>query len=307
MPPLVRKEVSGSASKPGGAVKGKHPEGSVLSRISNMDVSKRLLMSVYGEHGTGKTTFWSTFPGPILAILCSGVRKSGELKSVDTKENRAKIQTIDLWKPMDEIPEISKAIQSGKLRYSTIVIDHCTGMQDLVLRDILDVEELPQQRSWGMASREQWQQCNSQMKELLKMIADCEDSNVVFIAQEKEDKPKEDETPKDLDNDDIIIPRIGAALTPGVAGWLNYTCDYVCSTFIRRKIETRQETEEINGKKITSTVTKDTGKNEFAMRIGHYRHFTTKFRVSKALQNPLPKAIVDPTYEKVFKLITERQ
>ena len=299
MPPLVKKE------KPEPKKQSFQP-GSVLSRIKNLEVPERLVINVFGEPASGKTTFWSSFPAPILALVCSGIKDSGELRSVNTKKNQQRIQTIHLEDPVEEVPEICGAINAGKLSYNTVVVDHCTGMQNFVLRKILGVDDLPVQKSWGMAKREEWQQCNAQMQEILKMIADLNSTNVVFIAQERE---LEERDMGDLGeiNDDIVIPRVQSALTPGTAGWLNYTCDYVCSTFIRPKIEKVEQIEEVNGKKVKSVQEVNTGLPQYCMRTGFSRRFVTKFRVPGAHNNPLPKIIVDPTYEKIMALIKERQ
>src|SRR4051812_24684736 len=55
------------------------------------DMTDYLSLLLYGESGTGKTTTWSSFPGPILCIVCSGSKLAGEFKSINTKEFRAKI------------------------------------------------------------------------------------------------------------------------------------------------------------------------------------------------------------------------
>jgi ABC-type lipoprotein export system ATPase subunit len=43
---------------------------------------------LYGRSGTGKTTLWSTFPKPILGVICSGGQRSGELRSVSLEDRR---------------------------------------------------------------------------------------------------------------------------------------------------------------------------------------------------------------------------
>src|SRR5262245_12287987 len=54
--------------------------------------ANRLSVLVYGQSGTGKTTFAATFPGRTLWLLCSGGHKPGELRSIDTPENRRRIR-----------------------------------------------------------------------------------------------------------------------------------------------------------------------------------------------------------------------
>ena len=59
-----------------------------------------LNLSVYGVSGTGKTTFWSTFPGPIRVFLFSGIANPGELKSI-ALEDREKIEPV-IFDSIDE-------------------------------------------------------------------------------------------------------------------------------------------------------------------------------------------------------------
>jgi ABC-type polar amino acid transport system ATPase subunit len=54
-----------------------------MDRITDLDFEDQgIKMVLYGSSGSGKTTLWATFPKPILAIICSGGFKSGELRSV---------------------------------------------------------------------------------------------------------------------------------------------------------------------------------------------------------------------------------
>ena len=50
-------------------------------------------INFYGKSGTGKTTLTGTFPKPMLAVIASG---AGELRSLDTPENRKSIQQLVL-------------------------------------------------------------------------------------------------------------------------------------------------------------------------------------------------------------------
>jgi hypothetical protein len=102
---------------------------------------------VYGHPKTGKTTFVSTFPGPILWLLSSGGRESGELKSVDTPAMRQKITP----RVVDSFEVIKTALDSTD-RYATIVSDHATGLRDLALMSILGLDEMPVQKTFGMAT-----------------------------------------------------------------------------------------------------------------------------------------------------------
>src|SRR3954464_6971149 len=132
----------------------------VFGRIKpiGFDQEEGIKMLLYGRGGTGKTTLWATFPHPILAIVCSGSKKPGELRSIDTSEYWEKIRTVTL-ETAAEMGELASGLvgeeQTGDPEFRTVVLDHITGFQDLVLRDVLGVAELPEQKGWGLATQQQ--------------------------------------------------------------------------------------------------------------------------------------------------------
>lgn len=265
---------------------------SVISRIEPMGFSSEdgIKILLYGRSGTGKTTLWSTFPGPILAVISSGGRrKSGELRSIDTPEMRKKISKVEL-KKTEELREIAKYVQeTGK--FKTIVLDHVTGYQDSALAEVLGMERVPEQLSWGLASQQQYGQVSLQCKEHFRSLLDIE-ANVVFIGQERESN-------MDAAEDSVMFPTVGVALSPSLAGWLNPAVDYIGETFIRPKMATKEV--KIAGK-VQVTQTKVKGEVEYCLRTGPDAVYTTKFRVPKG-SGSLPSVVVDPSYDKIMKVI----
>lgn len=260
---------------------------SVIDRIGQeYDWSAGLKVNLYGKSGTGKTTFWSSFPGPILCLLCSGSDKPGELRSIDAATRR-KIHPVVLGSS-SEVQDLVEH-QRGGAGYATVVLDHASGLQDLVLKEVLGLKEIPAQLSWGLATQQQYGQVALQMKERLRALLNL-DCNVVIVAQER-----------DFDNDgnsDVIMPYVASALSPSVVGWLNPACDYICQTFIRSK--TRVVTSKIGTKELhTKEVIK--GQVEYCLRTSPDPVYTTKFRVPKGFT--LPDVIVDPTYEQLIAII----
>ena len=86
-------------------------------------------INIYGRSGTGKTTLWATFPKPILCLVCSGGKRPGELKSIDTPENR-KLITPKIVTRIDDIREEL----DGASEFATVVLDHASWLQDLALK-----------------------------------------------------------------------------------------------------------------------------------------------------------------------------
>ena len=112
---------------------------------------------MYGRGKTGKTTLWSTFPKPILSIICSGSNQPDEVRSIDTKENRKTINEVTIINS-GEITELADKQAETEL-FATVVVDHVTGVQDMILKEILGLDELPPQSSWGQATQQQYGQC----------------------------------------------------------------------------------------------------------------------------------------------------
>jgi len=264
---------------------------SALDRIVpiGFEDGEGIKLSLYGVSGTGKTTLWATFPKPILALVCSGGSKPGELRSINTAENRKQIKQLRVEKSSD-VREVAEH-QAASGEFKTIVLDHATHFQDLVLSEILGIEQMPEQLSWGLATQQQYRQCTLQMKALLRGLLDLS-CHVVIIAQERE---------FNVDGDSgLLMPHVGSALTPSTAGWLNAAVDYIGQTFLRQR--TTQKEVKVGAK--TSTVSIPAKGVDYCLRTGPNAVYTTKFRVPKEKALKLPDVIVDPTFEKIMDAIT---
>lgn len=272
--PEVKKQIANPVTK-------KKTGGSVFDRIVPVhEVSGGIILNVYGRTKTGKTRLASTFPKRSLIIGAEdGTKSVSTVKGIDF---------LGLQDP-DEVFQIADKFKDGT--YKTIILDTATKLQDLGMAKILDIPKLPEQGSWGMASQGQWGQCANETKERLRSLVDLGPLgiNVVIIAQERNFN--------DENNSDLLFPSVGSALSPSVAGWLDAACDYICQTFIREQtktIETKQ------GDKKISLLQK-TGKKEFCLRIGPDAVYKTGFRLPPG--QALPDMIVDPSYDKILKLI----
>lgn len=282
--PTVSKQVAKPKRKKTSKKKG------VIDRIKEIgfDDDEGIKINLYGKSGSGKTSLWATFPGPILAIICSGGSRPGELRSIDTPANRKKIKSVVI-ESSSEIPEVID-YQRETEEFATVVLDHASGLQDMKLKEILEIDELPAQMAWGTASREDWGQCALQTKETLRALLSLK-CNVVIVAQERNFNTDED-------SDSIIMPTVGSALTPSITGWLNPACDYIAQTFIRNKMVTKSRK---IGKKTVKTEERGEGV-EYCLRVGPDEVFTTKFRVPK--ERKLETDIItDPDYSKIMEII----
>lgn len=261
----------------------------LLANIVPFESRGDLKISVYGDSGTGKTTLWSTFPGPILAILCSGGKGTNELDSV-SRDDRDKIETYYL-ENCDDLLKLAEEL-SEDTHYETVVIDHLSGIQDLRIAEILGLEEIPVQKNWGMADRSQWGERAVNMKTYLRAFLDLVDKKVVFVSQELSIEPEEGAS--DLD----ILPSVGPYLSASVVEWFNPACNYVVRTFIKQRTKT------VASKIAKSKKTKEVaipGEFDYCLMTGPSDIYTTKFRMPK--EDEKPSYIVDPTYEKIMEII----
>ena len=240
-------------------------------------------LTVYGRGKTGKTRLACSFPKKMLLIgVEKGTKSLGRPKGLDF---------IRLEKSQ-EIEELAEIVVATGCK--SVALDTAGGLQDMVLKEILGLEDLPIQKSWGMARREDWATCGAQTKERLRCLLSLSEShgiNVVVIAHERNFNEEGDS--------DLIIPTVGAALTPSVAGWLNAACDYICQTLIREKTEAKQVS--VGTKKIA--IQKKLGGAEYCLRVGPHPVYMTGFRLPPGAK--LPDVIVNPSFDKIQKLIEQ--
>jgi AAA domain len=270
----------------------KKAKGSIADLISGVeqDDDDGLKFTVYGKSGSGKTVFACTFPKPLLLIRAEkGTKSVKDVKGVSVypKEDKAKKQR-GVMTNADQFDDIIRYIQDTEHEFATIVLDTASALQELVLKRILGLDELPAQSSWGMASREQYGQCTLQMKEYLRALLELP-QHVVIIAQERNFN--------DEGSSDLLMPTVGAALSPSVTGWLGPASDYVGQMHLRRKTTTKKVT--LAGK--TKTITTDVKGADYCLRVGPDPVYTTKFRKPKAKE--LPEYIVDPDFDKIMAII----
>ena len=260
---------------------------SISSRVIALEdlPDEGIKLCVYGASGTGKTRFISTFAkkGKLLHMICSsnGMNEARSIKGVKG------IDCFEILKPND-LPDLIDYAISNK--YKTIALDHVTGFCDLVLATIMGVERLPEQKSWGMTDRSDYQQMGLQVKTYLRelMSVDC---NVIIAGQERAFNTS------DEGYDGILMPYVSVACTPSVAGWIAPAVDYLCQTFKRDEVV-------IKSKKVGDKVIKKsekTGRVEYGLRVGPDAVFTTKFRVPPDTE--LPDVVINPTYDKISHLI----
>lgn len=259
---------------------------SATSRIISLNElpDQGIKLCVYGKSGTGKTRLVGSFAklGPMLHMICSS-NGTNEARSIKGTPN---VDCVEIQKPQDLLDLINLAKDS---KYKTLALDHVTGFSDCVLADILGVDKVPEQGSWGMAKREQYAQLGLQVKTYLRDLLDLP-LNVIIVGQERAFDLEEEAG-------EVLMPYVSVSATPAVAGWIAPAVDYMCQTFKRDQVKV---TSKKMGDKIIESKER-TGKREFCLRVGPDSTYITKFRVPPGTD--LPDVIVDPNYEKIEHLI----
>ncbi len=267
---------------------------SVLSRIKPIEDSKlgRLKMALYGNPKTGKTRLACSFPKPLLIIGTEdGTASVAGTKGIDFVRLETCGEIIDL---------IRGPILDG--RWASVVLDNGTKLKDMRVSELWKARgvDVPEKKPFlyaGAEWREVWVQCANDMKELLSPLLDLPrlvKVNVVIISQEQ-DFTKESNAAAISDQ---IKPTVGSALGESVCRFVHAECDYVCNTFIRKQVKTQ----EVTIGKETMREMVETGKKEFCLRVAPHDVYWTGFRQRPGAPE-LPDAIVDPSYEKIAKLI----
>lgn len=263
------------------------PEPKTGKYRSAWSTSNNIKMLLYGKSGTGKTTLWATFPKPITALICSGGNEPGELRSIDTPEYRKSINPIILDRGTDVREAVADAAVEG---VKTLVLDHVSGLQDMVLCDILGIDRIPVQKGWGLASQQQYGQCAQICKDILRDVLSLK-CNVVIVGQERVFGGE------DSALSDIIRPSVGVGVMPSLAQWLNPSCDYVVQTYLSPRM--REVKSEVNGQ--VESVWERVSGVDYCLRTEPHDVYMTKFRVP--LGRELPSQIHNPTYTKLMKVI----
>jgi len=238
------------------------------------DVELTRAWAVYGRSGTGKTTFASTFPKPILLLDIEdhGIDSIKDVEGVDVAQ-------IKRWGDLDEVYD---TLIDRKNKYKTVVFDTITQLQLIGCNHILSKKRKPTvvQIDWGTMTMQDWGDLGALMKEQITLFRNLP-IDAVFLAQERISS-------NDDDSGRVLAPEVGPALSPAIASHLNASVSVILSTYIKRRRK------KVNGKTVEVEPI-------HAMRVGPDAYYTTKVRKAKTIQ--LPRDLEDPTYQDVMEII----
>lgn len=225
-------------------------------------------MISYGRSGTGKTTFASSWPKPMLIL---DIKDDGtdSVKDVDGVD----VLSITNW---EDIERAYWFLKSGKHKYKSIHIDTITQLQDKCKEHVAGEGKLVTKNQWGEISGK----LGTWLMNFRDLVDD--ELHVHFIAQDRlTESDNEDESDNEID------PVVGPRLMPSLASKMNAAVKVIGNTYIAEVMEKKDG--EINRSE------------RFRMRVGPHAYYITKIRKPK--NSPVPEFLENPTFDDIIKLM----
>jgi hypothetical protein len=233
------------------------------------DVESFITMLCYGKAGTGKTVFGCSFPKPLLLL---DIREEGQ----DSVTDVAGVELLPIltWQDLEDI---YWELESGNLKYQSVLIDQLTAMQSLGMQKIREENkqqpsDVFSQRSWGRLGglMQTWV---FNFRELKKKRM-----HICFNAHERIREAEETE-------DERLAPSVGANLTQGTATFVSGAVSIIGNSFIREEVDKKTKEK----------------RTEFCMRVGPHAYYAAKIR-RPVSAGPAPDVIVNPSFEKLLAI-----
>ena len=318
MPQINRQRPSGS--KPPAAAPVTPPQpASTLAGAAGVGENMPLKITVWGGSKTGKTRLLSTFPKPILligqdgtksvatgkrlrrevAFLNQGLSPSGNpLHALTRRDATGEIRDtgIDLFRLQHEKHWSEALIIARNGDYQTVALDMAKDLYDLYTKQVLQLDQIPTQKAFGMATQAQWGAIGRMLIDaIFELFALGEDRGIStpVVAHDRDYSldGKENSKPSE-----IVETKIGPDLSKSVRQWLMGSSDYIVQTFIARK----EEDVPVEG---GGSIRQAIGDYQYCLRIGKHPTYITGFRT---IADTLPHFIVSPNYEKICAVIEGR-
>ena len=245
-------------------------------------------MNIYGRGKTGKTRLACSFPKKLMLIGAAGYGTEDGTRSLGKIDG--KFFPLNNTEEVEELAAI--AVEDD---YQTVVLDTAGGLQERVVNEFLG-RDGSARKDWSTVPKGDWGAINGMTIKRLRALLDLADQQQKYVVIIAHERNFNDES----NNSDLIFPTVGAALTPGVAGWLDGACDYIAQTFIREQSVLGQKIK-VTGREVQTK--NKTGKAEFCLRIGPHPVYKTGFRLAPS--SNLPDLIIDPSFEKIMAIINQ--
>lgn len=251
-------------------------------------------MVLYGQNRVGKTTLACQWPKPLLLVAMEP-NKTGGAQSVKKVPG---VTYLRIDSSADAIL-LAEELRSDST-YKSIVIDGATSLQDIILKELLNLPKVPEMLSWGMVSEDQYRQRSEKCREVLRCYTNLE-KHLIIIAKEKDHNKQIGERRNKLVPSASIEAFFAADLGSATVGWLHDCCDYIGRLSVDKETKTRTVKSKVGPKEIVRTETYETGHSIRRLRTMLHPNYAAGFRSSSP--EKVPEFIDNPTFEKIKKVI----
>lgn len=149
-----------------------------LSRVNQL---------VYGDFGSGKTTYAATWPNCLLVESEHG--EAALRNPIHPLDPRSRIRYVNSW---DEMREVYQRLRGGDYAgFESVMIDSLSDLQEKCLFEVMAEEERKNpNRPKGVPQRNDYQKVTNLMRRMMIRFRDL-DKNVIFVAQYRNDRSTE--------------------------------------------------------------------------------------------------------------------
>lgn len=192
-----------------------------MTKLSELKLSARRKILLYGNSGTGKTVFGCSFPGPIYVADFDGkISSAAEYYNKDSE--RLEDIDYDTFLPKDpkdlvfrnfynKLAEIKAVGKSGELKYKTFVLDSLTTYAEAMMVEVM--AQNPGIKCLGQGATtapalQHYRLLNNHFKNVLNEILSLP-CNVVITAHIKTDK---DELTGEIVREPMLSGQLAARL-----------------------------------------------------------------------------------------------
>lgn len=238
--------------------------GYLAQAVDISELGQRNLWVPWGKSGTGKTKFVASLPKPLLYIRV-GDDGSNTIANVDG------IKAIHA-ETLEQLKEIGKELQKDK-KFASVAVDTFSMITNVWIdQNITQKKKKMTQQAWGDLKVE--------TEELIKIFHEVAATHIVALTCHESNDSIEG-------MEDEIIPDFRPNTTKGARTYLEGMANYG-----------------IHMAKMKKTVIKDGVEKEvvrYVGQLGANSYYWTKLQIDPDIK--VPEAIVNPTYDKIMKII----
>lgn len=290
MPPIPQKQAHTNSNRQQTTTKS---NGSILSQAIPIEelASSPIKIVIYGDNRVGKSYLACQFPKPLL-LMSLEPNATGGAKSITKFKNVTYLRV----ESSDKALRLASELRQNN-PFKTVVIDSATSLQDIILKEILNLPEVPDMNSWGMATMDNYRARSEKTRETLRPFLNL-DCHTVITAKQRDHNALADMKPR-ITKGAQIESFFAADLGGATVGWLHDACDYICQLVIQKEVVTRKRINPISKKEIEEEV--ETGKIIRRLRTMYHPNYAAGFRAPDPTK--VPEYIDDPTYDKIQAVI----